>query len=117
MNSILGSAAPRVMKLRRLSTLCVLLGTLVVSSVSVSADEGRTTSLWSAIGSTTLSGYVPPNTPPIQRRLALWTCGEVARSCVTGPARLDLCIVTHHARCFHKIVACSHYLWVAVRTS
>jgi len=46
------------MKLRRLIALCVLLGTLVVASVSVSADEVNTTSVSTAVGSTTLSGYV-----------------------------------------------------------
>jgi hypothetical protein len=46
------------MKLRRLIVFCALLGTLVVSSVSVSAEEGSTNSISSAIGSITLNGYV-----------------------------------------------------------
>jgi hypothetical protein len=48
----------RINPLRRLIALCVLLGTLVVSSVSVSADQVNTTPVSTAFDSTTLSGYV-----------------------------------------------------------
>ena len=46
-----------IMKLRRLVALSVLLGTLIVSSASVFAEEGNSEIL-AALAGTTLSGYV-----------------------------------------------------------
>jgi hypothetical protein len=67
------------MKTRRLATLCVLLGALIVSGVSASADEkpSKLTSLQTSLSNTTISGYVDSTTgeqvqPPAQLEHGGW---------------------------------------------